>query len=465
MSLAVHHVLRIRVLPCAVVAFGCALGCIGPLTHDLTHRPPTSDHDVVSVEASYPQPLSDSFPTNTTAAVESTSRTYGPPTAEEARVALPIAAAASPTVDDTKALGEALAELHSQGTIDSATQVQLLEGLQQTDPALWPQLLTYFRSAAVTRREPAKIAPAPETKLASATEPRPATPTPEPPAATEPVEEKSEKPASPAKPTKKTKKGKAAKAAKTASDREASDTSKPEPQDDDWQQQLAASIAKLEKQTSQAPTSNTEIGQHAGLRIMYLAAGRREDALKPIEGIPPAQQDFWSKELYGLAAYLDHARNPDASRRAAEANSHFREATARLSELATLQVRNLAFCTEVTNYGVYKPFETAEFQAGQELLLYAEIENFKSEHADRGHHTALKASYQILDERGARVDEKEFALTEEYCQNPRRDFFIRYFIWMPQRIYGGTYTLQLSVEDTLSQKIGQASIEFKIKGK
>ena len=43
------------------------------------------------------------------------------------------------------------------------------------------------------------------------------------------------------------------------------------------------------------------------------------------------------------------------------------------------------------------------------------------------YHTALKASYQILDERGARVDEKEFALTEEYCQNPRRDFFIRYF--------------------------------------
>ena len=34
---------------------------------------------------------------------------------------------------------------------------------------------------------------------------------------------------------------------------------------------------------------------------------------------------------------------------------------------------------------------------------------------------------------------------------------------MPKRIYGGTYTLQLTIEDTLSQKIGQSTLEFTIK--
>jgi hypothetical protein len=91
------------------------------------------------------------------------------------------------------------------------------------------------------------------------------------------------------------------------------------------------------------------------------------------------------------------------------------------------------------------------------------VENFKSESTDKGFRTALRSSYQILDPHGARVAQQEFALTEEYCRNPRRDFFIRYFVWMPKRIYGGKYTLQLTIEDTLSQKIGQSTIEFEIK--
>ena len=90
-----------------------------------------------------------------------------------------------------------------------------------------------------------------------------------------------------------------------------------------------------------------------------------------------------------------------------------------------------------------------EFHSGQEVLLYAEVENFKSAATEQGFHTALRSSYQILDNRGARVDQKEFEITEEHCQNPRRDYFIRYFVWMPKRIYGGTYTLQLTIEDTL----------------
>jgi hypothetical protein len=144
---------------------------------------------------------------------------------------------------------------------------------------------------------------------------------------------------------------------------------------------------------------------------------------------------------------------------------HLRDANLKLGDMATLSVRNLAFATEVHSYGVYKKFERYEFHPGQEVLLYAEVENFKSAASEQGFHTALKSSYQILDNRGARVDQKEFEITEEHCQNPRRDYFIRYFVWMPKRVYGGTYTLQLTIEDTLSQKIGQASIEFTVADK
>jgi hypothetical protein len=53
---------------------------------------------------------------------------------------------------------------------------------------------------------------------------------------------------------------------------------------------------------------------------------------------------------------------------------------------------------------------------------------------------------------------------EEYCANPRRDYFIAYeAIRLPAQIYDGRYTLKLSIEDTLGKKIGQSSLDFQVK--
>jgi hypothetical protein len=198
------------------------------------------------------------------------------------------------------------------------------------------------------------------------------------------------------------------------------------------------------------------------LRLLYLTAGRRDDALRPIPGLSPAQQEFWTKEIYGLATYLDAGRG-DPERRAAEAALHLREAAARIGELASPVVRNLAFCKEVTSFGVFKRFPKYEFKLGEEALLYCEIENLKAESTDKGFHTAVKGSYQILDSRGERVAEQEFPTSDDHCASPRRDFFIPYFISIPKRINDGNYTLQLTIEDTATKKVGQASIQFSVK--
>jgi hypothetical protein len=48
----------------------------------------------------------------------------------------------------------------------------------------------------------------------------------------------------------------------------------------------------------------------------------------------------------------------------------------------------------------------------------------------------------------------------EVCRNRRRDFFIRYLIYMPQQVFDEQYTLTLTIEDTIGHKIGQNSIVF-----
>ena len=71
------------------------------------------------------------------------------------------------------------------------------------------------------------------------------------------------------------------------------------------------------------------------------------------------------------------------------------------------------------------------------VLLYAEIENFRSEQTAEGYYTALRGSYEIFDSRGQRVTEHEFNTTDECCQRARRDFFVVYSLRLPKRIWPG----------------------------
>jgi hypothetical protein len=231
----------------------------------------------------------------------------------------------------------------------------------------------------------------------------------------------------------------------------------------DWQAELSDAIRTLETQLQGAPATADEAAQQARLRMLYLLAGRRDDALQAIPSIPPADQEFWSKQLYGLATWLDTQRTADGPHRAAEAKRILEEAISRLGESAPLVVRNLAFCTDIQSYGCTKRFRTYEFSPDQEVLLYAEVENFASEATPKGFHTSLRSSYQIFDSRGQRVADHQFTTTPDYCQNPRRDFFIGYHLRLPQRIYPGKHTLQLTIEDLESHKVGQSSIELTIK--
>jgi hypothetical protein len=232
----------------------------------------------------------------------------------------------------------------------------------------------------------------------------------------------------------------------------------------DWQAHLAAAIKELESEAKASPKTDAEVAQQAYLHMLYLLAGRRDDAMRPIPGAPPAEQDFWSKQLYGMATWLDTDRTPDGSRRAAETKRILNESLLRLGETAPLVVHNLAFCTDVQSFGSTTPFKKAEFSPNQEVLLYAELENYAVEPTPRGCHTSLRSSFQIFDARGQRIADHDFPTTEEYCQSPRHDFFISYRLRLPKRMYNGKHTLQLTIEDLKSHKVGQSSIDLNIKG-
>ena len=93
---------------------------------------------------------------------------------------------------------------------------------------------------------------------------------------------------------------------------------------------LMAAIDALEAKSGDGH-SEADMAQQARLRMLYLLAGRRDDALKPMPALPPAQQEFWNKQLYGLSTMMDAERTPDNMRRVAETKHVLDEAVADLA--------------------------------------------------------------------------------------------------------------------------------------
>lgn len=391
---------------------------------------------------------------------------------------------------------QVMAQIREVGQLDRAAQEQLLENLQQTTPDLWPLVVQQFRAALAYRQQleakdqsgsgaaelaqspkaaagagegplairpdpvggadagAGQVAPEPPDESPRSEEARPATAEPGTPDRPAPVEPRLSR-ALPS-PTAEASQNEPIVAAGYQAAPDGLLGAR------HWRDALDDAIAALGSRTAPTPQSDSEVADHVRLRMLYLLAGRRDEALVPVPGIDQPLQAFWSRELFGLGALLDSRTIADPTVRAAEAQRHLAEALAHLGETAPLIVRNLAFVTRVDNYGTFTPFDKYEFRPEQRVILYAEIENFKSKETPQGYHTALKSSYQIFDSRGQRVADHEFSANEEYCRNRRRDFFIGYGFSMPRRIYPGKYVLQLTVADLNSQKIGQSSIEFTI---
>ena len=359
-----------------------------------------------------------------------------------------------------------MAELQQLGALDPAAQEKLMADLRATDPAIWPLVVQQFRAALAYRRrlqEPSgtntggpkaglpprlgHLPPAEGAALPPHDAPQgnyPATGYPPLGALAATADPQAKQPAT-------------GENAVVAASHNA-------PAPGNWQDQVESAARELASKTADSPSSPEEIARQIRLRMLYLLAGRRDDALEPIPAMAAPMQDFWSKQLYALWKSLDTQGAADGPRRAAEAKQILDEAVAKLGESAPLEVCNLTLCKSIDGYGCIAAFEKDEFLPGQEVLLYAEVKNFTSEQTAKGHHTILRSSCQLFDSRGQRVVEHDCPETEEYCQNVRHDFFVGIRIVLPEKcIYPGRHTLQLTIEDLKSHKLGQASIPLTIK--
>lgn len=230
-----------------------------------------------------------------------------------------------------------------------------------------------------------------------------------------------------------------------------------------WEKLIDDTIQKLERVATDTRASDEErtIAQ-LRLRMLYLIANRKSDAMEKVDGLTSEEQEVWSNTLFGLADYMKVEDIP-VERRHTLALGSFRRAMSHLEAASPLELRNLEFIQSVDSFGQFKPFPSRDFQPKQEVLLYVEIENFTSQDNGGKFETSLQSNYEIYDQSGRRIDARQFPEVKDSCRVRRRDFYVPYRLYMPENIPAGTYRLELTVRDSAADKFGQASIEFKIK--
>ena len=125
-------------------------------------------------------------------------------------------------------------------------------------------------------------------------------------------------------------------------------------------------------------------------------------------------------------------------------------------------VSNACFATRVRGWGNVDRFPTAVFRPGQELIVYFELDRLQIRSAADGHTTGIDASFRLIDAGGERVGQWAFEPIVETCPAPRRDYFARYFIRIPEDAKPGRHRLEWSVTDTVAEASRQAHLDLDV---
>jgi hypothetical protein len=200
----------------------------------------------------------------------------------------------------------------------------------------------------------------------------------------------------------------------------------------------AAQIDNAPEASGAAEATDESPSVGAASESVTTTTAKREAAAEPVAPMPPAEPPRTA------------AVEPDQP----------------LTQSAPVQpvfaVQNACFASRVRAWGVVDRFETAQFQPGQEVIVYFELDHLASRESAEGHTTRIDTVLRLVDASGRRVHEWTFEPLEETCGSHRRDYFARYLVAVPPETPAGSCRLEVVVTDTIAGRTAQASMPLDV---
>lgn len=231
-----------------------------------------------------------------------------------------------------------------------------------------------------------------------------------------------------------------------------------------WQDILREASQKLDSEISDEKNPELRVDLEKKRRMLSLVSGDLSGAMEPVPGVEPELQEYLQYNFQAMYDATDPNGHPHPGKRHTLALQSARKALRHLAAASDLEVKNAAFCRAVESYGDIDEFEKYTFRAGEEVLLYCEVDNFVSLAVPDGesYETHLSGSYQLVGTGGYPVEDQSLPANRHVSRTPRRDYFMVYRIWMPKTISPGEYQIKLAIEDLNGRKFGHSTVDFKI---
>lgn len=200
------------------------------------------------------------------------------------------------------------------------------------------------------------------------------------------------------------------------------------------------------------------------LRLLQLIAGRPEEAIASIEGMPGPEQEFWQELMLALAHFRSDDQ-PNREERLTITASQLRSAIGHISMEAALRFRRLEVCSRINSFGRIETFPSNEFDPGQPLLLYVELENVGTELTSRGtQRTNFDAQIQFLHhDSDDPIETIELAEIHDETTSARTDYFQSFELNIPSHLAPGRYKIRLQLRDVVRRKQADGFVEFQVR--
>jgi hypothetical protein len=234
---------------------------------------------------------------------------------------------------------------------------------------------------------------------------------------------------------------------------------------------IATAIAEIESELAAWPmSSGGKPEDPAGwrlrqtdLRMLYLVAGRSAESVRVIESLPAEEQEFWQSLMLAVNQYRDASDEAARADELSAALNHLRTAGRRLQPLSRLQIRRLTLCDRIDGFGNVSEYPTTDFDPGQRILIYAEIQNFRSQLTAAGYYQSeFAALIEFLREGDGEVFETiRLPQIMDRCDVERTDFYQSFELTVPA--LAGKYTVRLKLRDQLSLQTTEAQLEFNVR--
>lgn len=233
-------------------------------------------------------------------------------------------------------------------------------------------------------------------------------------------------------------------------------------------QLIAATEAELAGWPLQLTGSPVEPEKHQlrqlDLRLLYLIADQPGKAIRAVEELPGAEQDFWQELMLALAEYRSQS-STDTEQRMTITTGQLRSAVRQLAPLTSLQIRRFEICSRIHSFGRLDSFPANNFDPGQPLLLYAEIENFAAELTPAGsYRTQFEAELKLYEQGNSKAKET-IAIPDisDESTSERSDYYQSFELSLPSHLKSGEYTIRLRLRDRVSGKVAESAVEFQVR--